>query len=206
MCCLAKSDNFVFGFTSFKTSMLSDIYFLFCKAQISLVLPQNISFDCFDFILLVILGWDTYSLLWAVENTVKFSFGEQLLSIRPIYAPHNLIHHEETSITEAHVGTHGHPSELKKMRRVKRDVVEGEDEFGQAEEVVANFDKEASDMSTFFLNRGFPSSVIDRALFKVRPISRTSALTPSLSSRSSDRVPLILTYHPTSIHIQKIIR
>eukprot|EP00061_Rhincodon_typus_P001888 g16051.t1 len=61
-------------------------------------------------------------------------------------------------------------------------------------------------MSTFFLNRGFPRSVADRALNEVRPISRTSALTPSLPSRNSNRVPLILTHHPTSIHIQKIIR
>eukprot|EP00061_Rhincodon_typus_P000138 g10626.t1 len=58
-------------------------------------------------------------------------------------------------------------------------------------------------MSTFFLNRGFPSSVVDRDLNQIRPISRTSTLTPSLPSHNSDRVPLILT---TSIHIQKVIR
>eukprot|EP00061_Rhincodon_typus_P001726 g15584.t1 len=61
-------------------------------------------------------------------------------------------------------------------------------------------------MSTFFFNRGFPSSVVDRALNQVQPVSRTSALTPSLPSHNSDRVLLILSYHPTSIHIQKIIR
>eukprot|EP00061_Rhincodon_typus_P015105 g42601.t1 len=61
-------------------------------------------------------------------------------------------------------------------------------------------------MSTFFLNHGFPSTVVDRALNRVRPISRTSALNPSLPSRNSNGVPLVLTYHPTSIHIQKIIR
>eukprot|EP00061_Rhincodon_typus_P003047 g19155.t1 len=70
----------------------------------------------------------------------------------------------------------------------------------------ANFNKAASEMTTFFLNRGFPSSVINRALNQVRSISRTSALTPSLPSCNSDRVPLSLTYHPASIHIQKIIR
>eukprot|EP00061_Rhincodon_typus_P001062 g13607.t1 len=68
-----------------------------------------------------------------------------------------------------------------------------------------NFEKRASEMSTFFLNRGFPSSVVDRVLNQVQPISYTSALTPSLPSYNSDRAPLILTYHPTSIHIQKII-
>eukprot|EP00061_Rhincodon_typus_P003465 g20157.t1 len=57
----------------------------------------------------------------------------------------------------------------------------------------------------FFLNRGFPSTFVDRALNRVQPISRTSILIPSLPSRNSDRIPLILIYHPTSIHIQKII-
>eukprot|EP00061_Rhincodon_typus_P006135 g26444.t1 len=72
--------------------------------------------------------------------------------------------------------------------------------------VEANFNKGPSEMSTFFLNQGFPSSVVNRALNQVRPISGTSALTPSLPSRNCDRVPFILTYHPTSIHIQKTIR
>eukprot|EP00061_Rhincodon_typus_P001634 g15340.t1 len=61
-------------------------------------------------------------------------------------------------------------------------------------------------MSTFFLNQEFPSTVIDRALNQVRTISRTSALMPSLPSRNSDRVPLVLIYHLTSIHIQKVVR
>eukprot|EP00061_Rhincodon_typus_P001129 g13818.t1 len=69
-----------------------------------------------------------------------------------------------------------------------------------------NFNKGASKMSTFFLNRGFPTSVVDRALNQVRRISRTSALIPSLPSHSSDRVPLILTCHPISIHIQNTFR
>eukprot|EP00061_Rhincodon_typus_P013215 g39444.t1 len=75
----------------------------------------------------------------------------------------------------------------------------------------ANFDKGAPEMSIFFLNRGLPSTVVDRALNRVRPISCTSAL---FLSRNSDRVPLVLTYrvllvltyHPTGIHIQEIIR
>eukprot|EP00061_Rhincodon_typus_P001885 g16040.t1 len=61
-------------------------------------------------------------------------------------------------------------------------------------------------MPTFFLSQGFPSSIVDRALNQVRPISHASTVTPSLPSRNNDKVPLILTYHPTNIHIQKIIR
>eukprot|EP00061_Rhincodon_typus_P003138 g19383.t1 len=48
------------------------------------------------------------------------------------------------------------------------------------------------------------SSVVDCTFNQVRPISCTSALTLSLPSHNSNRVPLVLTYHPTSIHIQKI--
>eukprot|EP00061_Rhincodon_typus_P001166 g13930.t1 len=61
-------------------------------------------------------------------------------------------------------------------------------------------------MSTFFLNQGFPSTVVNRALNLAQLISCTSALTPSLPTCNSDRVPLVLTYHPTSIYIRKIIR
>eukprot|EP00061_Rhincodon_typus_P005908 g25990.t1 len=61
-------------------------------------------------------------------------------------------------------------------------------------------------MSTFFLNRGFPSSIVDGALNQDRASSRNFALTPFLPSRNRDRVPLVLTYHPTNAHIRKIIR
>eukprot|EP00061_Rhincodon_typus_P012663 g38542.t1 len=49
-------------------------------------------------------------------------------------------------------------------------------------------------------------TIVNRALNQVRPISCTSAFTPSLPYCNSDRVPLILTYRSTSTDIQKIIR
>eukprot|EP00061_Rhincodon_typus_P005689 g25515.t1 len=61
----------------------------------------------------------------------------------------------------------------------------------------ANIDKGASETSTFFLNRGFPSTILNTTLNRIRPISCTSALTLSLPSRNSNRIPLVLTYHPT---------
>eukprot|EP00061_Rhincodon_typus_P002470 g17651.t1 len=66
----------------------------------------------------------------------------------------------------------------------------------------ANFNKGASKLSTFFLNRRLPSTVVDWAFNQVR---HTSILTPSPPSCNSSRFPLVFTYHPTSIHIQKII-
>eukprot|EP00061_Rhincodon_typus_P013246 g39500.t1 len=41
---------------------------------------------------------------------------------------------KETGITGAHAGIYCYPSDLKKMRRVKREVIQSEDMFGQAEE------------------------------------------------------------------------
>eukprot|EP00061_Rhincodon_typus_P008962 g32041.t1 len=78
--------------------------------------------------------------------------------------------------------------------------------FNSSHFLQANFDKGPFEMSTFSLNRGFLTSIVDEARKRVRPISHTCALTPSLPSRNSNRVPFVLTYYPTSIHIQKIIR
>eukprot|EP00061_Rhincodon_typus_P010143 g34206.t1 len=49
------------------------------------------------------------------------------------------------------------------------------------------------------------STTDDKTFRRVRPISRTSALTPSFPFDKNDRVPLVLTYHPSGIHIHKII-
>ena len=59
-------------------------------------------------------------------------------------------------------------------------------------------------MSTFFLKRGYPKTVIDRALDSVSRKNRTQVLTPKRQS-NSDRVPLVLTYHPHNIAIRNIL-
>eukprot|EP00061_Rhincodon_typus_P002719 g18292.t1 len=70
----------------------------------------------------------------------------------------------------------------------------------------SSVEEEAGHFGRPLVEEGFPSTVVNRALNRVCPISRSSALTHFLPSRNSNRVPLVLTYHPTSIHIQKIIR
>ncbi|XP_059832219.1 uncharacterized protein LOC132397440 [Hypanus sabinus] len=67
------------------------------------------------------------------------------------------------------------------------------------------FHSRTKEMSSFFKQRGFPSSTINSALKHISPISRTSALTPSTRHPTRDRVPLVLTYHPTSLQVQHII-
>ncbi|XP_059825093.1 uncharacterized protein LOC132393706 [Hypanus sabinus] len=62
------------------------------------------------------------------------------------------------------------------------------------------FHSRTKEMSSFFKQRGFPSSTINSALKCISPISRKSAHHPTW-----DRVPLVLTYHPTSLQVQHII-
>ncbi|XP_059846299.1 uncharacterized protein LOC132405480 [Hypanus sabinus] len=57
----------------------------------------------------------------------------------------------------------------------------------------------------FFKERGFPPSTINAALNSLSSISCTSALTPSSCHPARDRVHLVLTYHPTSLHVQHLI-
>ena len=67
-----------------------------------------------------------------------------------------------------------------------------------------DFKAQCNTMSTFFLKRGYPKTVIDRALDSVSRKNRTCALTPKRKS-NSDRVPLVLTYHPHNIAIRNIL-
>ena len=68
-----------------------------------------------------------------------------------------------------------------------------------------DFREKAKEMSTFFMNNGYPSTVINDALQKVINISRQEALKNRKSNQTSERIPLILTYHPLAIPIKKII-
>ncbi|XP_059840443.1 uncharacterized protein LOC132402015 isoform X1 [Hypanus sabinus] len=67
------------------------------------------------------------------------------------------------------------------------------------------FHSRTKKMSSFFKERDFPSSTINSALKHISPISRTSALTPFSCHPTRYRVPLVLTYHPTSLRVQHII-
>ena len=68
-----------------------------------------------------------------------------------------------------------------------------------------DFREKAKEMSTFFMNNGYPSTVINDAFQKVIKISRQEELKNRRSNQTSERIPLILTYHPLAIPIKKII-
>ncbi|XP_048461245.1 uncharacterized protein LOC125484857 [Rhincodon typus] len=67
------------------------------------------------------------------------------------------------------------------------------------------FHSRTSQLSSFFKDRNFPSSVVENALNRVSHISRTSSLTPRPRNKNQKRIPLVLTYHSTNLRIQRII-
>ena len=59
-------------------------------------------------------------------------------------------------------------------------------------------------MRNFFAERNYPNSVVTDALERVHNISRETALKPS-ESKSEDRIPLTITYHPNNLRVKDII-
>ncbi|XP_015197558.2 uncharacterized protein [Lepisosteus oculatus] len=66
-----------------------------------------------------------------------------------------------------------------------------------------DFENQALEMYSFFINRGYPSSVIDRALARAKNTPRT--INPIRNSRLNNRIPLVLPYHPNTLPIPRTI-
>ena len=60
-------------------------------------------------------------------------------------------------------------------------------------------------MTSFFHDRDYPEYITSSAETKVKAMSRDQALRPATANKT-DRVPLVLTYHPLNIRIAKIIQ
>ena len=67
-----------------------------------------------------------------------------------------------------------------------------------------DFSAKADEMHNFFAERNYPNSVVTDALERVHNISRETALKPS-ESKSEDRIPLTITYHPNNLRVKDII-
>ena len=64
----------------------------------------------------------------------------------------------------------------------------------------------SSEMIEFFRRRSFPDSILSSAWLRVRHLSRLDTLTDSQSSSSSsDRVKLVLTFHPHNFSVRRIM-
>jgi hypothetical protein len=68
-----------------------------------------------------------------------------------------------------------------------------------------DFNTKATDMTSFFHDRGYPTAVTSAAIRKASDVTRTETLEPS-NPPSSDRVPLVITYHPINAKVAKIIQ
>ena len=67
-----------------------------------------------------------------------------------------------------------------------------------------DFSAKADEICHFFAERNYPNSVVTDALERVHNISRETALKPS-ESKSEDRIPLTITYHPNNLRVKDII-
>ncbi len=67
-----------------------------------------------------------------------------------------------------------------------------------------DFKLQCDRMRSFFVKRGYPEQVLDRALNSVSRVNRSRAMEKRVRN-TSDRVPLVLTYHPHNVAIQRIL-
>ncbi|XP_033117883.1 uncharacterized protein LOC117117624 [Anneissia japonica] len=68
-----------------------------------------------------------------------------------------------------------------------------------------DFKTRAKEMMSFFSNRGYPTNITDGCLNKINKMTREIALQPRESATSTDRIPLVLTYHPIAKQVAEVI-
>jgi hypothetical protein len=68
-----------------------------------------------------------------------------------------------------------------------------------------DFSNKCLQMRSFFLKRGYPLAIVNRALHKASSIDRKTALTPKPRTAVNDRIPFTLTFHPVNNSIKPII-
>ncbi len=62
-------------------------------------------------------------------------------------------------------------------------------------------------MRDFFVQRGYPTSVLDTAFSKASQIPRSETLTnPVTNVTENNQIPLVLTFHPFNFKVRDIIR
>ena len=60
-----------------------------------------------------------------------------------------------------------------------------------------DFNSKCDEMFNFFSERGYPDSILSKALNRVQNVNRESALEPSASD-NEERIPFTLTFHPNN--------
>ena len=67
-----------------------------------------------------------------------------------------------------------------------------------------DFRAQSDKMKSFFVKRGYPRKVLDRAFTSVSRVNRSETMEKRVRN-TKDRVPLVLTYHPHNLAIQNIL-
>ena len=68
----------------------------------------------------------------------------------------------------------------------------------------SDFNSKCDEMSNFFSERGYPDSILFKALNRVQNINRESASKPS-ASNNEERIPSTLTFHPNNLATRNVV-
>ena len=70
-----------------------------------------------------------------------------------------------------------------------------------------DFQTKSLEMRNFFVQRGYPTSLLDTAFSKASSIPRSNTLTNSVhNGTDNNKIPLVLTYHPFNFKVRDVIR
>ena len=67
-----------------------------------------------------------------------------------------------------------------------------------------DFETKSLEMRTFFVERGYPTHLLDSAIQKAFNNSRRDTLKPPLAKISDDKIPLVLTFHPFNYKVREV--
>ena len=68
-----------------------------------------------------------------------------------------------------------------------------------------DFETKSLEMRTFFVERGYPTHLLDSAIQKAFNNSHRDTLKPPLAKISNDKIPLVLTCHPLNYKVREVI-
>ena len=68
----------------------------------------------------------------------------------------------------------------------------------------SDFNSKCDEMSNFFFERGYPDSILSKALNRVQNVNRESALEPSASD-NEERIPFTLTFYPNNLAARNVV-
>ena len=69
-----------------------------------------------------------------------------------------------------------------------------------------DFETKSSEIRTFFVERGYPSHLLDSAIQEAFNNSRLDTLKPPLAKIYVDKIRLVLTFHPFNYKVKDVIR